>query len=79
MWTNQPDCQSIIREAWNSNKAGFHAYWFVQRIKEVKGNLWERNKNVFGQVEVDVGNKMMELQEIQSNIRSHEDVRKAED
>lgn len=71
MWTNQPDCQSIVREAWNSNKACFHAYWFVQRIKEVRGNLWERNKNVFGQVEVDV--------EIQSNIRSLEDVRKAED
>lgn len=79
MWTNQPDCQSIISEAWNSNKAGFHAYQLVQGIKEVKGNLWERIKNVFGRVEVDIENKMMELQEIRSNIRSHEDVRKAED
>ena len=45
----------------------------------MKGNLRERNKNVFGRVEVDIENKMMELQEIRSNIRSHEDVRKAED
>lgn len=76
MWTSHPDCFGIIQEAWNTNYQGSRAFKLVQRIKKVKEKLKGGNHNVFGQIQRETTKKKEELQQIQTNIRSIQDVQK---
>ncbi len=76
MWTTHPDCAIIINLAWSKKYDGSHAYILGKKINNIKDDFRKWNKAVFGMVERDIEKKRADLQCLQENINSVEDVKR---
>ena len=76
MWTTHPECATIINSAWSKSHVGSHAYKLGKKIATIRDTFRKWNKEVFGRVEREIEKKKEELQCIQENITSVEDIRR---
>ncbi|KAK1263132.1 hypothetical protein QJS04_geneDACA016228 [Acorus gramineus] len=51
MWESHLDFQSVVEHAWHSNELGSPLFRLVKKLSNVKFELKQWNKNVFGQVQ----------------------------
>ena len=76
MWTTHPSCESMIRQAWESNSVGSRAAQLWAKLLSIRKSARNWNKSVFGKLDYEIKLKQTQLQQIQNSIRSVEDVRK---
>lgn len=68
MWTLHPECDSIVRNSWNSKVYGFPMYILDQKLKILRGKLKAWNKDVFGNVQNSIVQADCILKDIQKEI-----------
>jgi hypothetical protein len=70
MWSSHSDCVNIVQDCWNTTVIGCPMFILTQKLKNLKLNLKEWNKHVFGNVHENVKIAEMNLQLIQANIQA---------
>ncbi|XP_023911621.1 uncharacterized protein LOC112023233 [Quercus suber] len=76
MWASHPTWKEVIQKAWSSFSYGIKAYQLQNKLNRVRKDFFQWNKEVFGRVERDIQQKMVQLQDARNSISSIDDVRK---
>jgi hypothetical protein len=69
MWTLHPDCDSLVKENWNSEVVGCPMYILSNKLKNLKQKLKSWNKEKFGNVHDFVTAAETKLHQIQNLIQ----------
>jgi hypothetical protein len=69
MWTLHPDCDSLVKDSWNSEVVGCPMYILSSKLKNLKGKLKSWNKEKFGNVHDFVTAAETKLHQIQNLIQ----------
>lgn len=75
MWLTHADCKIVTQHAWSSQSQGLRAYVLQHKIKNVRRQFLNWNRNTFGRVDKELKEKQKQLQELQNAIFSIEDIR----
>ena len=65
---SHPDCSKVIEQAWSSNVVGCPMYVLSQKLKMLKDKLKVWNKEIFGDIHVQVKDATTKLDAIQEEI-----------
>lgn len=76
MWTTHPSCKAVVQKAWRSSTYGSRAYQLMHKVTNVRKELAQWNKAVFGRIEQEIKQKRRLLQDLQNNVIYMEDVGK---
>ena len=76
MWLTHDSCKEMVHHAWELHSTGSRATQLRNKLINVKQKALEWNKNVFGNVEVEIKMKQNQLQHLQVSIMTNEDVRR---
>lgn len=68
MWAMHDDCINLVQNSWNNSFFGSPMYILSQKLKHLKNNLKEWNKNVFGNIHEHVNIAEQEVHHIQAQI-----------
>lgn len=68
MWSHHQDCSNFINNVWNKQVFGSPMQILSQKLKILKGELKTWNKNVFGNIHINVKNSVEKLDAIQEDI-----------
>ncbi|XP_058760550.1 uncharacterized protein LOC131633894 [Vicia villosa] len=68
MWTSSMECLQVVKDSWSTNLVGYPMFILDRKLKILKNNLKEWNRNNFGDVKVKVKNAEAHLQNIQLEI-----------
>ena len=76
MWITHPSCRDVVQKAWHNHFIGSRAFQFKNKTHKLREVFTQWNRDVFGEVEKEIGRKKNELQLLQNSILNNEDVRK---
>nr|POE55350.1 hypothetical protein CFP56_60122 [Quercus suber] len=75
MWISHSTCHDLIKQSWNLNLSGSRAAQLRNKLSNVRKNILEWNRRVFGRVETEIQEKKTQLQILQNSISSIEDAK----
>ena len=70
MWISHPTCHDLIKQSWNLISSGSRAAQLRNKLSNVRKNILEWNRRVFGRVETEIQEKQAQLEVLQNSISS---------
>jgi hypothetical protein len=68
MWTLHPECDSLVKDRWNTEFVGCPMYILTRKLKLLKEKLKSWNKETFGNVHDYVTTAETKLQQIGMSV-----------
>lgn len=76
MSINHLACKDMIQQAWSLQKTGSRVAQLRNKLRNIRRKAPDWNRTVFGRVESEIKRRIAQLQEIQSTIKTSEDVKR---
>ncbi|KAF3968805.1 hypothetical protein CMV_007346 [Castanea mollissima] len=76
MWKTYPSCKNVVQQAWSNNTMGSRAYQLMHKVKRIRKDFIQWNREVFGILDKEIQQKMKQLQDLQNNITLVTDIAK---